>query len=289
MSRELAAIIDRHCSGEQTQTAFPRLRLFRSRGPTALTAAVSSPLFCAIAQGHKRVFHGETSFYYDAESYLISSAQIPIFGQVVDGPYLGFNLELDPATLALLVLEIPVEIFRAEVNAFTVTKFDDTLRECVLRLLRLLDEPRHLPVLGPLAERELLYRLLLGPRGAMLRELARPASQLSRIGRAITVLRERFAEPLPVEILATEAGMSVPSFHRHFRGLTKLSPHRYQKRIRLHEARRRLLNEDADAATVGFEVGYQSPSQFSREYRQLFGEPPARHAARLRNELQLAE
>jgi len=289
MLGELEAIIDRHCTGEQTQTDYPRLRLFRSYGPTALTAAVSSPLFCVIARGRKRVFHDEANFYYDAESYLISSAEIPVFGQVVEGPYLGFNLELDPATLAQLVLEIPAEIARTHVPAFAVTKFDRTLRESVLRLLRLLDEPHHLPVLGPLAERELLYRLLIGPRGSMLREFARPTSQVSRISRAITLLRERFAESLPVEILATEAGMSVPSFHRHFRGLTKLSPHRYQKRIRLHEARRRLLNEDADAATIGFDVGYQSPSQFSREYRQLFGEPPARHVARLKNELQRAE
>ncbi|MFT3784405.1 MAG: AraC family transcriptional regulator [Nibricoccus sp.] len=288
MARELESLIERHCPGEQTQTAFPRLRLYRSHGPTALNAAISAPLFCVIASGCKRVFHGDTSFYYDAESYLISSAEIPVFGQVVEGPYLGLNLELDPATLAQLVLDAPSAAVRADVAAFAVTKFDDTLRECVLRLLRLLDEPHHLPVLGPLAERELLYRLLLGPRGPMLREFARPASQLSRIGRAITLLRERFAEPLPVKILAAEAGMSVPSFHRHFRGLTKLSPHQYQKCIRLHKARRRLLNEDADVANVGFDVGYQSPSQFSREYRQLFGEPPAKHAARLRDELQLA-
>jgi len=149
----------------------------------------------------------------------------------------------------------------------------------VLRLLRLLDQPQHVATLAPLVEREILYRLLLGSRGDMLRQLALPTSQLSQINRTIGFIRRRFDQPIRVAELADLASMSSPSFHRHFRAVTGMSPLQFQKRIRLQEARRRLLSEDVAAANVGMEVGYESPSQFSREYRRLFGAPPVRDAS----------
>ena len=157
------------------------------------------------------------------------------------------------------------------------------LLDPLLRLLRLLDSPRDVPALAPLIEREILYRLLLGPKGGMLRQLAQPNSQLSQISRAIDVIRRQYNDTLRVEELARTAGMSSTSFHRHFRAVTAMSPLQFQKQIRLQEARRMLLAQKADAARVAFDVGYESASQFSREYRRLFGAPPGRDMIRLRN------
>jgi len=166
-----------------------------------------------------------------------------------------------------------------------VNPLDDDLLDPLLRLLRLLDRPRDIPVLAPLIEREILYRLLCGPRGEMLRQLALPSSQLSQISRAINLIRERYDKSIRVDQLARTASMSATSFHRHFRAVTAMSPLQFQKRIRLQEARRRLLSQEVDAARVSFDVGYESASQFSREYRRMFGAPPGRDAAQARRAL----
>ena len=262
----------------------PRLMLSRTRAATPLTAVMYHPLFCVVASGRKRIVLGEEEFRYGPGTYLIASADLPVSGQVIEGPCLGMTLTLEPARLAELLREMPsVEGGRpVPAKAMAVNALGPELMETLVRLLRLLDRPEHIPVLAPLAEREVLYHLLLGPQGETLRQLARPASRLSQIGRAIDVIKRRYDQTLRVEELARVAAMSAPSFHRHFRAVTAMSPLQFQKRIRLQEARRLLLSQDVDAARVSFDVGYESASQFSREYRRLFGEPPGRDVRRER-------
>ncbi len=282
---ELCALITRHCHRDMTVTAFPRLILSRSGVTTKLTAAIYHPLLCVVAQGRKRIFLGDEEFHYDPNSYLIASLDLPVSGQVIEAPCLGMTLAIDPATLAALMLEMPPAAERAASKALAVNPLEPDLRDPLLRLLRLLDRPDDLPVLAPLIEREILYRLLRGPRGEMLRQMALPGSQLSQISRAIHVIRQRYEQTIRIEELARTAGMSSTSFHRHFRAVTAMSPLQFQKRIRLQEARRRMLARKADAARVGFDVGYESASQFSREYRRMFGAPPGRDTATARRAL----
>lgn len=251
-----------------------------------MSPAMCFPLFCVLAQGRKRIFLGGNAFNYDSNSYVVASADLPVAGQVLEGPALGITLALDAALIAELLLQIkPVSTDGPRAKALAVCSLEDDLLEPVLRLLRLLDHPQDIPILAPLIEREILYRLLLGPHGAMLRQLALPSSDLSRVSRAIEAIRRRFHEPLRVDELALLAGMSQPTFHRHFRAVTAMSPLQFQKKIRLQEARRLLLTQHADAASVGFDVGYESPSQFSREYRRMFGAPPGRDTSRVRRAL----
>ncbi len=281
---ELCSLLTRHCREGWTATAVPRLTLSRACATSEVSAAMYFPLFCVLAQGRKRVWLGEEEFQYDPTSYLVASVDLPVIGQVIEGPCLGFTLALEPAMLATLLLELPPEATgrTAPGRALAVNALDPGLLDPCLRLLRLLDSPADIPVLAPLAEREILYRLLLGPRGEMLRQMALPTSRLSQVRRAIQAIQDRYDQPVRVDELARLAGMSPPSLHRHFRAATSLSPLQFQKRLRLHEARRRLMSQDADAASVAFDVGYESASQFSREYRRLFGAPPGRDAAQRR-------
>ena len=285
---ELCTLVARHCHRDFTDTAVPGLILSRSPVPTAPMSAIYHPLLCVVAQGRKRVFLGGEEFPYDPDTYLVTSVDLPVVGQVVEAPCLGLTLALNPVLLTALLLEMPPAAdgrVTAKPKALTANALTEDLRDPLLRLLRLLDEPQHVPVLAPGLVREVHYRLLLGPRGATLRQLALPTSRLSQVSRAIHVIRGRYEQTLRVEELARAAGMSAPSFHRHFRAVTAMSPLQFQKRIRLQEARRRLLSGDTDAARVGFDVGYESASQFSREYRRHFGAPPGRDTARVRRAL----
>jgi AraC-like DNA-binding protein len=196
-------------------------------------------------------------------------------------PYLALRLGLDPALIATLLLEMPA-IEGARAIGSGIGAIDPDLLDAVLRLVRLLDRPADAEVLAPLVEREILYRLLRGPQGPMLRQIALADSRLARIARAMALIREEYNRTLRIEALAARVAMSPATLHRHFRAVTALSPLQYQKQVRLHEARRRLLAREGDAQRIGFAVGYESPSQFSREYARLFGAPPARDAARLR-------
>ena len=283
---ELCALITRHCHRAITPTAVPRLILSRSSVTTELSLVICYPLLCVVARGRKRIYLGHEEFRYDPNSYLIASIDLPVSGQVIEAPCLAVTLALDPATIAALLLEMPPSSKeRAASKAMAVNPLDDDLLDPLLRLLRLLDRPRDIPVLAPLIEREILYRLLCGPRGEMLRQLALPSSRLSQISSAINLIRERYDQSIRVDELARTASMSATSFHRHFRAVTAISPLQFQKRIRLQEARRRLLSREADAARVSFDVGYESASQFSREYRRMFGAPPGRDAAQARRAL----
>jgi len=223
-------------------------------------------------------------------AYLIVSVDLPVISRVVEAsgrqPYLGVAITLDPALIARLLLETSAGERVADEGddplGLAVSDAPPELLDPVLRLLRLLDRPEDVPVLRPMIEREILWRLLCGTQGALVRQIGLADSSLCHIRRAITVIRSRYAESLRVEDLAEVAGMSEASFYRHFKAVTAVSPLQYQKQIRLLEARARLIAGPQNVAAIGFDVGYESPSQFSREYRRQFGAPPSRDAVRLR-------
>ena len=280
MSTALRELIARHCRAPQTKPGIPRVTLSRSEAETPLTPVMFAPLFCVLASGRKRLTLGRDEFHYDPHNYLIASADLPVGGQVIAAPCLGFTLELDPAIVADVLLRVP-ELHTAQTApaALAVSPLDADLTDALERFLRLLDRPADIPVMAGLIEREIIYRLLCGPQSEMLRQLALPTSHLSQIGRTIATIRMRYDEKLRIEELALNAGMSMTSFHRHFRAVTAMSPLQFQKRIRLHEARRMLLSQDVDATHVSVDVGYESASQFNHEYRRLFGSPPRRDRA----------
>ncbi|MFI5014108.1 MAG: AraC family transcriptional regulator N-terminal domain-containing protein [Hyphomicrobiales bacterium] len=285
---DLRDLVARHCGGGRSATAIPRLTLLRSEVTTVPMGTVYQPVLCVIAQGRKRLMLGGQVFEYDAAKYLIVSIDLPVTGGVCEAspeaPYLSLSLALDAATLADLLLAMAPGAAEAALRpGLAVTAVTGDLLDPILRLLRLLDRPADIAMLAPLAEREILYRLLLGEQGALLRQIALADSRLSRISRAIAWIRGNFAAPFRIEAVAEIAGMSPSSFHRHFKAVTTMSPLQYQKQIRLQEARRLLLARASDTAGIGFSVGYDSPSQFSREYSRFFGSPPARDLARLRS------
>ena len=265
------------------------LRLRRASSPTELDHGVSFPALCVVAQGRKEVLLGDDLYRYDAERYLVTAAALPIATRVTEAsegrPYLGVVLRLDPALVGSVVVEAghraPAD--RAAVRAFDVSPLDEGLLDAVLRLVRLLDSPaEEARFLRPLVTKEIGYRLLVGEQGGRLRQIAVLGGHAHRIAKALERLREDFDRPLRVEDLAREIGMSVSGFHHHFKAVTAMSPLQFQKRMRLQEARRLMLGGGLDAAGAGQRVGYGDASQFSREYRRLFGAPPMRDVERLR-------
>jgi AraC-like DNA-binding protein len=269
-------------------TPVSRLSLFRASQATEPVHGVQHPALCIVAQGRKQVLLGEDMLTYGTGQCLVISVGVPMAGQVVeatlDEPYLCFRLELDPAMLASLIFEMrlpPMDRSR-EALAIAVSEATPGLADAALRLVRLLGAPGDIAMLAPLIEREILYRLLTGPQAGRLREIATGESRAQQVSRAIGWLQANFAEPFRAEVLATESRMSLSSLHFHFKEVTGLSPLQYQKQLRLQEARRLILAEALDAASAGHRVGYDSPSQFSREYSRLFGAPPRRDIDRLR-------
>ena len=276
---QLAAIIDRHVTGSGIcTTAMPHVSLIRADQPSMPTPAVYEASLCLIAQGSKRVSIGDRSVVYDAAHYLLVSVDLPLVGHVIDAsverPYLCCKIDLDPAMLADLLVAEGGAVPRTDLPVLGVYPSDPDLIDAACRLVGLLDRPETIRALAPLIEREILYRLLSGPHGPMLRHVATAGSQLNQVSRAIAVIRRRFDAPIRIDEIAAEAGMSPSSLHAHFKAITRLTPLEYQKQLRLQEARRLMLVGGATAGTAGFAVGYESPSQFSREYRRLFGAPP---------------
>lgn len=279
---EMAALMTRFTKADGIHpTAIGRLFLARfSRGGEPMPT-VYPPCLCVVAQGRKALMLGDERYVYDRSRFIVASVDLPVTGQVIDAtpahPYLCVMLELDPKEIASLLLEadwpMPEEAMPA--RGLFVSKAAPSFLEAVLRLLRLLATPEDIRALAPLAEREILYRLLKSEEGWRLRQIAAGHGQARRIAKAIAWLKTHFHEPLRVEQLARDANMSVSSFHAHFKSVTAMSPLQYQKQLRLQEARRLLLTDTVDAATAGHRVGYESPSQFSREYRRAFGAPPA--------------
>jgi AraC-like DNA-binding protein len=268
--------------------AFPGVVLGRFSRPTEWVYTVFKPSFCVIAQGSKEVLLGEEVFRYDPGHYLISTLVLPVVSRVVEaceeGPYLGFQLYLDATFVASVMMESGIEIKKsgASVKAMDVSPIDVDLLDAVVKLARLLDTPDEIQFLAPLIIREIIYRLLRGEQGARLRHLLVSEGDTRRISKAVEHLRENIGQPLDIENIARELGMSVSGFHHHFKSVTAMSPLQFQKQIRLQEARRLMLGEDLDVASASFRVGYEDPSYFSREYKKLFGAPPHRDIARLR-------
>ena len=266
-------------------TALPRLSLFRVDRPTLPIPSVYEASLCLIAQGAKRVSLGDQSLVYDASHYLIVSVDLPLTGHIIeaapDRPYLCCKIDLDISALAdLIVAEGQAQ--RVDTPpALAVYASDPDLIDAACRLVKLLEQPAAIPALGPLIEREIVYRLLAGPHGPTLRHLAATGSHLNQVSRAIAEIRRRFREQLRIRDIAAAAGMSESSLHEHFKTVTRMTPLEYQKQLRLQEARRLMLIDGASAGAAAFAVGYESPSQFSREYRRLFGAPPRRDVERL--------
>ena len=273
--------------------AFPGFILVRSSKMTKPVLSVHEPAFCFVAQGSKRVLLGKEVFRYDPGHYLIFTVDLPVSFQVEEAsaerPYLGLRLDLDPSLVAAVMMEANVETKKsdASVKAIDVCSVDAELLDAIVRLTRLIDTPDRQKVLAPLIMREIIYLLLAGGQGARLSHLLAVGADTHRISSAIGHLRQHFNEPLKIEKIAREFGMSVSGFHYHFKSVTAMSPLQFQKQLRLQEARRLMLSEDLDAASAGFQVGYENPSYFSRDYKKLFGAPPQRDIAQLRGNLEL--
>jgi AraC-like DNA-binding protein len=286
--KPLRAIAVRHATGRRTQTAIPRVTINMMGEVTAHQPGLFQPMICLILQGAKEVMIADQVLRYDPACYFVASMEVPASGCIIqasaDAPYVGVTLALDREVLASLLPDAHVPAGEPTMpTSFGVGAVTGDLLDPWLRLLRLLDTPSDIPVLAPLFEREVLYRLLQGPQGAVLRQIALADSRLSQVRRAIAWIRDHFDQPMRVETLAEIAGMSAASFHRHFKSATAMSPLQYQKTLRLQQARR-LLIANQDASQAGFAVGYESSSQFSREYARLFGAPPMRDAVRLRSD-----
>ncbi|MDO9338353.1 MAG: AraC family transcriptional regulator [Caulobacter sp.] len=285
---EIAGIIARHVPADGLHASIlPRLSLIRSCRPTEAVPALYRPSLCIIAQGRKQVELGGRSYVYDPAKYLAVSVDLPLVGSILDAsperPYLCLALDIDlPALSDLMLQNAPAPAAEPVGPALGVSEVEPGLLDAALRLARLLDAPADAPALAPLAEREILYRLLSGAQAPMIRHIANAESRLAKVSRAISWLRRNYAHPVSVERLAADVGMSPSSFHSHFKAATTLSPLQYRTRVRLQEARRMMVAEAMDAASAGFAVGYESPSQFSRDYSRLYGAPPLKDARRLR-------
>ncbi|MDV3128227.1 AraC family transcriptional regulator [Mycobacterium sp. 21AC1] len=244
--------------------------------------SLTEPLLVVMAQGGKRLLLGERVFEYRAGHCLIVTANLPVTGEYL-APSLGMGLVLRPAAVAALMLQVPTAPRTSPTGpAMATGPADAELLDAVARMLRLLNHPADAPVLAPLIEQEILWRLLTGPHAQMVRQIGLADSDLAHLSVAIGWIRENFAEPVRIEDLARMCGMSTSAFHRHFRAVTAMSPLQFHKRIRLQQARTLLVAQRDDIAGVGHRVGYDSPSQFTREYRRLFGATPGQDAARLR-------
>jgi len=284
---ELRALVARHARPGVPATVLAGVRATISPVPTQAIHCVTEPSLGLVLQGAKRTVVGDRVFEYGEGDFVITSVDLPIASRIVRAsaelPYLACGLSLNPATIASLLLETPGADEIADTPCgMGVHAAPVELQEAMVRLLRLLDAPRDAPVLRPLIEREILWRLLRGPQGGRVRQIGLAGSHLSQVNHAIRHIRQHYAEALSIEGLARVAAMSESSFHRHFRAVTAMTPIQFQKQIRLQEARARLLVDADDVAAVGYAVGYDSASQFSREYSRMFGAPPGRDAARLR-------
>ncbi len=285
---ELVERLAQKCAKDGPNPVAQDLHFFRHSNPSQPVHGVYSPSICVIAQGAKEVLLGEERFRYDPANYLLCSLDVPVVSQVVDAtpekPYLGMKFDLDPALIASVSVEAGISALRAEssVKSIAVSKLQGDLLDAFVRLIRLLDTPADYRVVSPLVTREIIYRLLNSDQGARLRQIAVFGGNTHRITRAVQTLRTRYNESLNIEDLASDLGMSVSSFHQHFKTATSMSPLQFQKLLRLQEARRLLLTEDIDASSAAVRVGYDDASQFTREYKRLFGDPPMRDVQRFK-------
>jgi len=274
--------------GELFTSKIPGLSLYRRAEPTQPMSGMYEPSICMVVQGSKRVLLGDESYVYDENNYLITSVHLPTVVQILkaspEKPYLGLKLQLDQREISQLMVDsnLPAPPTQRSTRGMATGEVTQPLLNAFQRLIDLLGQEQDIPILAPIIQREIIYRLLVGDQGARLREIASAGSQSRQIARAIDWLKGNYSRPLRIDDLAAQARMSTSTFHHHFRSVTALSPLQYQKQLRLQEARRLMLAEHLDAATAAFQVGYESPSQFSREYNRLFGAPPLRDVTSLR-------
>ena len=293
MTEQLKPHLDlalRHTRAGEATTAIPRLEIAMGSATSGTSPCLYRSMICFILQGSKQVALRDDLLRYDSAHYLVSALDLPLSGQIHDGadgsPYVAVSLVLDPALLADIASTM-ASLREDEMpgRSIAINAMTPPVRDALLRLLAMLDTPTDIPVLAPMAERELLYRLLQGPQGRLLRQIARPEGALGKIRRAVEWIRDHHDMRLRIEALCDVSGMSRASLHRHFVALTGLSPIQYQKQIRLQAARQLLLAGDHSASDVAFSVGYESASQFSREYLRQFGAPPARDVRLLRQSI----
>jgi AraC-like DNA-binding protein len=274
--RALAA----HAENRRTETGIPRVAMVQGEIPEHELAAVYDPMVNLILQGSKSMTIGDQTLRYDPASYFVMSIDLPAVGSIhaakTGEPYLAVSLTIDPKIVAAMLADAPAPDPAVEARSgFSVASVTPAMLDAWARMLRLMTTPADIPVLAPAYEREILYRVLQGPHGWMLRDIALPDTALSRVRLAIQWIRNNFRDQLRVDSLAEMAAMSVSAFHRHFKAATAMSPLQFQKQIRLLQARMLLIGGAPTASSVAFDVGYESASQFSREYSRFFGLPPA--------------
>lgn len=285
--QDLAALIDRLAVEDgDHETAIAGLSLYRASQPINSKCGLYTSTLTLVAQGGKRVLLAGERYDYDQANYLVTTIDLPVIYSVTEAsperPCLCVVWQLDPARIAQwLTADLP-PVRATAGRGMSISPLSHDMLDAVLRLVRLLETPTDIPMLAPLIERELLYRLIISDQGARLRQIAMTGSQTQQIARAIDWLRQHFSAPLRIQELARTVNMSVSSLHHHFKAITAMSPLQYQKLLRLQEARRLLLTEHCDAASAAHRVGYESPSQFSREYSRFYGAPPLRDVAQIR-------
>lgn len=280
---QLADMIERLIDKKNfCETGIPGLSIHRWEHPTEPVSYMHGPSICIILQGRKRVVLGDEDYYYAVDQYLVSSLDLPIIANIVEAteekPYLGLTYHLDQKEIASLLVnsDFPSRTSKADGTSMAVGNMSLSMYYSFLRLINLVNEPENIKMLAPMIHKEILFRLLTSEQGPRLREIGMTGSKESHIAKAIDWLKENYNTQLKIENLASHVRMSSSSLHLHFREMTNMSPLQYQKWIRLHEARRLMLTEKVDASNAAFEVGYESPSQFSREYKRMFGNPPLR-------------
>ena len=292
MLEELAGSISKALGGASTlSTEVPGLTLYRNTAPTAPNPCTYEPSLLLIPQGKKRVDLGKQSYVFGESTFLLTSIELPIVSRVcvasVEKPYLAFFLKLDMGIVrdVLHTEEVRISALPIGTRGMVLGEAAVELLTPCSRMVHLLDTPQDIPFFCKLLQREIIYRLLQGPQGGRLRSVATKADQSYLTAKAVTWLRENFEKTLSLDELASMAGMSRSTLHHHFRGLTAMSPLQFQKQLRLHTARQKMLTEELDAASAAFAVGYESPSQFNREYKRFFGKPPMRDVQALRASL----
>lgn len=288
-AQQLAQLIAKHSVDKQAlATKISGLRLCRWSTPTPPVSYTHRPSICLIAQGSKQVVLGEQYYHYDPLHFLVSSIELPVIANIVDAssdkPYLSLALDLDLAEISQLISsgELSFDHNKQPHTGLSVETLSPILLDAFTRLVALLDEPHNIKVLAPMIKREIYFRLLGSELGPRLSQIVATESHSQQITHAINWLKSHYAMPLNIAELATNSGMSKSAFYTHFRAITSMTPLQFQKKLRLSEARRLMLTENLDAMSTGFQVGYESPSQFSREYSRLFGAPPLTDIKKLR-------
>lgn len=294
LQNELAAYIEKYTGTDGTHaTAIADLSFIRASNESEMIHSIHEPALCIVIQGRKLIMLAQECYFYDPSSYLVVSLQLPLSGQVIQAspekPYLCLRLDLDRHQIFDLLKscqETPPKKSDSK-KALFVSPMNQALLDAVVRLVRLLDAPKDIPVLAPLITKEILYRILQEEQGQSLKQFAVSGSHAQRIAAAAQLIEQHYNQPLHIANLSAAVNMSPSSLHHHFKEITAMSPLQYQKQIRLQEARRLLLSETSEAADAGFQVGYESPTQFNREYARMFGLPPIRDIKRLRDSLDL--